>query len=257
MPSAVRSKSYSTVEVKPDSATPKSTLAPSSPGSPKAVHFAPAFKAASRALLPIEAWSLYHFETHCRQCTDCYNPLDAPSEGRRLCAAGYGLAQDVAEHVHRRDGAVYSRALENHKLVRVDLPEGYTQVPQLLKFMERAQRKTHRTTVPLVSYDPVPTRRSTPVDDERTKVTVEAARSKTHRTSTHKSTRHRTVVVQEDDDEVERTSTKSSAQKERRGSLYYEDLARQRKDAYEVEVRQPERRERRRDRERPLSGFWL
>ena len=240
---------YSTVEVKPDSATSKSNIAPSSPGSPKAVRFAPAFKAESRALDLAESWSCYHLETHCRQCNECYKPV----ESRQLCATGLALARDVAEHVYRQDGAVYSRKKDNTKLVQVDLPKDYTQVPQVLKLLERAQRTKHRAP-PVVSYEPVFSRRTTPDEDERTtKVTIEPTRAKSHRSSKHKSTRYKTVVVQEDVDESATTPVK----KERRGSLYYEDMARQRKEAYEVEIRQPDRKERRRDRERPLSGFWL
>ncbi|GAJ02114.1 unnamed protein product, partial [marine sediment metagenome] len=221
-------------------------------GSPKTVHFAPAVKAQSRALLPVEAWSLYHFEAHCRKCNDCYNPLDAAAEGRRLCSEGLSLGRDVAEHVYRQDGVVYSRKKDNHKLVQVDLPKDYTQVPQLLRMVAR---RTAQRTVPVVTYDPVPARRPTPEEDERTKVTIEPARSKSHRSSKHKSTRYKTVVVQED---VESTAATKPAPKERRGSLYYEDMERRRKEAYDIEIRQPEqRKERRRDRDRPLSGFWL
>ncbi|KAK5680039.1 hypothetical protein LTS10_007987 [Elasticomyces elasticus] len=255
MPSA--RGAYSTVEVRPDNAT-KSNIAPSSPGSPKAVRFAPSTKAESRALLPIEAWSLYHYETHARQCDTCYNTLDTTSG--RLCATGQSLARDVAEHVHRLDGNVYSRKKDNHKLVQVELPQGYTQVPQLLKSLERARRTTSRAP-PVVSYEPVSPRRTTPEHDydyeQGTKVTIESARtqpSKSHSKSKHKSTRYKTVIVEE---EPEAAKQRTPVSKERRGSLYYEDEARQRKEAYEVEIRQPDRKERRRERERPKSGFWL
>ncbi|TKA73739.1 hypothetical protein B0A55_05456 [Friedmanniomyces simplex] len=254
MPSA-RGKNYSTIEVRPDSATSKSNIAPSSPGSPKAVRFAPSTKAEPRALLPIEAWSLYHFETHCRQCNECYGP----SEGRRLCPTGHGLAQDVAEHVYRLDGNVYSRKKDNHKLVQVEISPDYTQVAQLLKSTERPSRTSHRA-APVISYDrtyPVPARRTTPEEnydyEEGTRVTMEPARSKTQSRSKHKSTRYKTVIVEEDDAPAARTPVS----KERRGSLYYDDMARQRKEAYEVEIRQPDRKERRREREPPKSGFWL
>ncbi|KAK5682718.1 hypothetical protein LTS10_005848 [Elasticomyces elasticus] len=107
----------------------------------KAVRFAPGTKADLRALLPIEAWSLYHYETHARQCDTCYNTLDTTSG--RLCGTGRSLARDVAEHVYRLDGKVYSRKKENHNIVQVALPQGYTQLPQLLKSLERARRATY------------------------------------------------------------------------------------------------------------------
>ncbi|KAK0772959.1 hypothetical protein LTR91_019637 [Friedmanniomyces endolithicus] len=255
MPSA-RRVNYSTVEVRPDGATSKSNIAPSSPGSPKAVRFAPSAKAEPRALLPIEAWSLYHLETHCRQCDDCY----APSHVRQLCAIGHGLASDVAEHFYRLDGKVYSRTKDNHKLVQVELPREYVHVAQLLKSMESIPRTSTRA-APVISYDrtyPAPARRIT-LDEEEdyrkgTKVTIEPARthSKTQNHSKHRSTRYRTVIVEDED-----TAARTPVQKERRGSLYYDDMARQRKEEYEVEIRQPHRKERRRDRERPVSGFWL
>jgi hypothetical protein len=262
MPSRGRQQ-YSTVEVKPESVTSKSNIAPSSPGSPKKVAFAPCIKAEARALSGAEAWSLYHFEAHARQCPDCYNPLDVHLEGRSLCATGHGLAQDVAEHVYRKDGVVYSKKKDNHKLVQVDLPREYTQVPQLLRSMERALRTTHRT-VPIISYDPsypVSARRTTKLDndyEDRTEVIIEPARtdSKRQSKSKHKTTRYKTVVVDED---IEASAARQPdpARKEKRGSLYYEDLQRQRKEAYRVEVREPERRERRRERDRPRSEYYV
>ncbi|KAK0821183.1 hypothetical protein LTR91_017422 [Friedmanniomyces endolithicus] len=257
MPSA-RRENYSTVEVRPDGATSKSNIALSSPGSPKAVRFAPSAKAEPRALLPIEAWSLYHLETHCRQCDDCY----APFHVRNLCAIGHGLASDLAEHVYRLDGKVYSRTKDNHKLVQVELPREYVHVAQLLKSMESVPRTTSRA-APVISYDrtyPAPARRITldEEDDYRegTKVTIEPEPARTHSKtqshSKHRSTRYRTVIVEDED-----TAARTPVQKERRGSLYYDDMLRQRKEEYEVEIRQPHRKERRRDRERPVSGFWL
>lgn len=259
MPSG-RRQQYTTVEVKPESVTSKSNIAPASPGSPKKVAFAPCIKAEARQLTHPEAWSLYNFEAHARQCPDCYDPR----EGQSLCATGHGLAQDVAEHVYRKDGIVYSKKKDNHKLVQVDLPRDYTQVPRLLKSMERALRTTHRT-VPIISYDqtyPVSARRTTKVDDEyddgRKNVVVEPARSGSkHQSRTkHKTTRYKTVVVNED---VEASASRQPdpVRKERRGSLYYEDLEKQRKEPYRVEIREPERRERRRDRERPRSEYFL
>ncbi|KAK4549461.1 hypothetical protein LTR36_006458 [Oleoguttula mirabilis] len=259
MPSQSR-RQYVTVEVKPENvSSSKAKLTPSSPGSPKAVHFATLEKAKPRALTPTEAWSLYHFEAHAGQCRDCYGPLEVHQQGRRLCATGHGLAQDVAEHVYRQDGVVYSRKKDNHKLVRVDMPHNYPQLSQLLKTMDRAIRSAPRT-VPIVSYDrtyPVSARRTAPeandaYEDERAEVVIEpAVTTPSRHKSKQKSTRYTTVVLEED---VEATTT---LRKERRGSLYYDDMQRQRKEAYKVEIREPERSKESRRRERPKSGFWL
>ncbi|KAK5125029.1 hypothetical protein LTR85_001220 [Meristemomyces frigidus] len=262
MPSQSR-RQYVTVEVKPENiSSSKANLSPSSPGSPKAVRFASATleKAQPRKLSQTEAWSLYHFETHAQQCADCYNPLEVHREGRRLCATGHGLAQDVAEHVYHKDGIVYSRKKDNHKLVRVDMPHGYAQLAQLLKTMDRAIRSAPRT-VPIVSYDrtyPVPARRTAPepeddYEEERREIVIEPASTPSRPKSKHRTTRYSTVVLEENVEAVT-----SSSRKERRGSLYYDDMQRQRKEAYKVEIREPERSSKEsRRRERPKSGFWL
>ncbi|EMC99678.1 hypothetical protein BAUCODRAFT_345442 [Baudoinia panamericana UAMH 10762] len=258
MPSQ-RRQQYSTVEVRPEALNAKSGSTPASPGSPKKVAFAPCAKADSRTLSPVEAWSLYYFEAHAVQCLHCRNPLDMHLHGRRLCATGHSLAQDVAEHVYRQDGVVYSRKKDNHKLVSVEIPPHYTQVPQFLRVMERGLRTTHRT-APIINYDPnyvVSPRRTNEADayesdDDRTEVIIKPARteSKSHRKSRHE---YRTVVIDEDVEDRS-ASRPTPGPKERRGSIYYEDLAKSRKEAYHVEIRKPEG-ERRRP-ERPKSGFW-
>jgi hypothetical protein len=250
MPSNSR-RGYVTVEVKPDSAKKPSNLAPSSPtpGSPgKTVRFETAAKAEPREPSNAESWSFYHFECHARQCPECRDPLDR----RALCQTGHSLAQDVAEHVYRRDGVVYSKQKDNYKLVEINMPRDYNQTAQLLRSMEKALRDRK---APIISYDrtyPVAPRRTE--DDEydengRREVIIEPASSKpTRHSSKHKSARYSTVVI---NDDVER-----SAPKERRGSLYYEDMSRRRKEGYKVEIRTPESSERK-ERRRHKNEIYL
>lgn len=266
MPSA-RGRGYSTVEVRPDgpASTSKSNIAPSSPTSPKAVRFAPFAKAEPRELTQGEAWSLYHFESHARRCRYCYNPLDVATEGRKLCDQGFDLAQDVAEHVYRADGVVYSRKKDNYKLVEVELPSDYSQVRQLLRWHERLSKSSRRK-APVIDYEssyPATSRRANPDIDELVEkldeVVIEPAQTemKSRRKSRQKSTKYKTVVVEE---AVPAPTTRRSTLSDgRRGSLYWEDMQRERRAAYNVEIREPERTERRRDGglERPRSGFWL
>ncbi|WPG98363.1 Hypothetical protein R9X50_00115200 [Acrodontium crateriforme] len=252
------------IEVKPGNLAPKSNMAPSSPspsGSPKAVRFAPEglVKSKARALTPTEAWSFYHFETHCRQCHTCFNPAEARARGGRLCPAGHGLAQDVREHVYLKDGQVYSSQKENHKRVLLELEPGYDQLRQLFRILDRStQPSTHRT-VPIVTYD---TRlpESEPVY-ERNEVIIEPSHTSTRR-SQHKSTRYRPVVVS-DDTEIKPVSPvrtpPSPTLTERRGSLYVKDMQRPRDKAYHVEIREPaDVREhgRRQEHHRRSTGYW-
>ena len=255
------------VEVTPTGIASRSTnTPPSSPGSPKAVRFAPdaLVKLESRPLTVTEAWPLYHFECHALRCRACYISPELHSNGRRLCASGDILAKDVAEHVYYKDGDVYSRKKDNHKLVRVQLPPKYTQVLPMLKSRERAIKTTHKI-VPIISYAP-PAARQVPeleVDSEepeRRTVVVEPASSERvpRRSPKHSSDRYGPVVIEENH-EVSSSST-SSSRHDTRGSLYHNDEARRRQGSYRVVIREPERRESRRDqgreRERPRSMFW-
>ncbi|CZT22937.1 uncharacterized protein RCC_08645 [Ramularia collo-cygni] len=239
-----------------------SNKSPQSPSSPKAVRFAPSSgNAISRPLTTIEAWSLYHFENHARHCASCYNPLQVVQRGGQLCDIGHGLAQDVAYHVYHREGEFYSTSKDDAKLVRIEIPPGYTQLRSLLKSMDRALR-SHRisTSSPIISYDrtyPVAPRR---FDDrsERESVFVEPASSSSHsksshhRKSKHKSSRYSTVALNDDDDDGYAVKSPSSPI-QRRGTLYEQDMQRK-KENYRVEIREPTRHGREKERR---SGVWL
>ncbi|GAB7349280.1 hypothetical protein MBLNU459_g8426t1 [Dothideomycetes sp. NU459] len=108
----------------------------------------------SRPLSQKEAWSLYHFELHARDCVHCYDPYSRYKAGRRLCPTGDALAQDMAIHVCMRNGEVYERFSDGHKPSRVEVTHGYEQVLGQLKATERRERRNARS--PIV----VPARRS-------------------------------------------------------------------------------------------------
>lgn len=266
---AARGKQYLTQEVKPSNMGGANMAPVSPPGSPsqKKARFASApIEGVSRPLSTTEAWSLWHFETHARQCNDCYRPLDVAREGRRLCDTGHALAQDVAEHVYHKAGEIYSKKTDDHKLVRVELPPNYDQTRELLQAIDRALRKNLRTT-PIISYDtnyPVSRRRSPSAerrsrcrDDPKETVYIEPGNTerdrRPQRRSTHKGRRYEKVVV---DDNVESDMTREKKPDSRRGSLYDTDIQRLKKDkGYLVEIREPETRyyrspERRRERDR-------
>lgn len=259
MPSVSRGKGYITQEVKPNSSS--ANLAPSSPpGSPstKKARFATApIEGVSRPLSSIEEWSLYHFETHARQCDHCYNPLDVHLKGKRLCDTGHALAQDVAEHVYHKAGEVYSKKCDNHKLVRVELPPNYNHTRNLLRVMDRAVRSTIRTT-PVISYDPTypVTRRRSPSPERRRRHSDDGRRETVYiepgkpdsdrrprRRNTHKSRRYETVVVNDDIEADMARQPKKKPDTSRRGSLYDTDIQRLKKDQdYVVEIREPDSR---------------
>ncbi|KAK4635142.1 hypothetical protein CLAFUW4_01162 [Fulvia fulva] len=243
------------VEVKPDNA-PTSNIAPSSPSLRKAVRFAPRSEdRASRPLTSTEAWSLYHFESHARHCPACYCPLEVYRRGEQLCPIGHGLAQDVALHCYHLNGEVYSTTKDSNsnKLVRVEVPHGYSQLRSLLRSMEHRLR-SHRAT-PLVSYDrsyPISARKSWTPETEPENVILETGTS-SRRRSTHRPVRYSTVVVV--DNAIEDVSATTST-KERRGTLYEKEMQRKPKD-YRVEIREPSesRKERRRHRDSGVSFF--
>jgi len=130
--------------------------------------------------------------------------------------------------------------------------------------MDRHIRSAPRK-APVVSYDsnyPIAARRPGAKDaeeswKERGDIVIEPGNSRrdTERTkSKHDPKRRRDTVVE--DDLQPSLAVQEPERRERRGSLYYEDMRRQRKHAYKVEIREPERREREgRRRERYKEGY--
>jgi len=189
------------------------------------------------------------------RCQYCNDPYRVYRKQRSLCPNGKDLAKDLACHVYLRDGEVYSTRKEDHKLVRVEVKAGYRNAQGLLESMRYHLNGSSRSR-PVINYDQTPAttrpRERTPErrESKRETVVIEPASSKPERRSSHHGSRHKprkydTVVVQ-DNSETQPTTTKY---KERRGSLYETDMARQKKDrGYRVEVREPEDRQRKRDR---------
>lgn len=268
MPSNSR-RQYQTVVVKPEWSESKSYTAPDAAPSPrrtpKAVHFDDdtVVKADARDATLAEKWSLYNFERHATRCPECYNPLHVYQREENLCPTGHAMAQDVDMHVFRQDGYVYSTTKDNHKLVPIKFPNGYVQTAQLLRALEWIRKKSKRLPPRIIHEKtyPVTERRGVQGDeydyqkDRREPIILEPASSDGYRSSRRTSARSRPegygVVI---DEGVETSASRPAVPRERRGSLYYEDLKCKRTEKYRVEIREPERHGSRR--ERHISGFW-
>ncbi|KAJ8116039.1 hypothetical protein OPT61_g2449 [Boeremia exigua] len=197
----------------------------------------------SRPVTNTESWALYDFEMHARKCAYCHDAYEVHRSHERLCELGHRLAQDVASYIYNKDGKVYSTKEEDNKVVQVELPSTYVEVSSLLRAIERSLR--HRTRRSFVSMDrsyAIPPRTSTmPARQKSVKVEHEKPRTKSSRP------RSGEVVDWPDKVEISNNSPK-------RGSLYEEDLAKQRRSAkYNVEVREPSARDLR---EHRLSGYY-
>lgn len=244
---------------------------PTSPTSPKAVHFAKSTSqlvtGISRELTPTEAWSLYHFEIHARRCENfCRDPLRGYLRGRRMCDTGSAYAKDVALHIYYKDGDIYAVQHEGLKPTRVEVPTAYDQVRSLLqKYAYRARKHASR---PTVTHDL--SRKAKPTHDrapERTEVVIEPGDSRRDKRSSDrktkaKSSHYKTVVVHEDGVAPESAPAPLPAQtlpdtklKERRGSLYHSDRPRKTKQ-YHVEERLPSWERSKRE-EKRKSGVYL
>jgi hypothetical protein len=146
--------------------TPKesSSTMDSAPPSPKGrgvnFHDSPV----SSELRPIsnrEGWALHFFEDHARKCADCHDPYGRHLNHEHLCDEGHQLAQGVARMLYAmKDGRIYSHPRrsskdgddeESYRLVRVEVPNGYTECLGLLRAIERSIR--HRRRTPFVSFD--------------------------------------------------------------------------------------------------------
>jgi hypothetical protein len=191
----------------------------------------------SRPVNTSESWAAYYFETHARKCDHCHKAYEVHRNHQRLCDEGHRLAQDVAHYIYNKnDGATYSTVEEDNKLVRVEVPAGYVEVASLLRAIERSLR--HRSRKPFVSMDRsyYVAPRTAPASPQRSTEVVDWPQ---HTTSKPKRPL------------AEISNTPSS----KRGSLYEEDLAKQRRAAkhYAVEVREPSPRD---TREHRSSGYY-
>lgn len=199
-----------------------------------------------------ESWAAYHFEMHARKCAHCHNPYEVHRNHDQLCDVGHALAQDVARYIYQKsDGATYSTMEENNKLVRVEIPAGYVEVCSLLKAIERSLR--HRSRKPFVSMD-----RSyyvaprSPPSSPRRSHTVKVEQEPKSKT---KSSREIVDWPQHTTKAKRPLAEISNTPNSKRGSLYEEDLAKQRRNAkhYAVEVREPSIRD---TRDRIVSDYY-
>lgn len=210
----------------------------------------------SRPVNTAESWAAYHFESHACKCAYCHNPYEVHRNRQQLCEHGHRLAQEVVRYIYNKsDGETYSTIEEENKVVRVEVPAGYVEVHSLLKAVERSLR--HRSRTPFVSMDRsyYVAPRTAPALPQRSRSVKVDNNPKTQA----KSSRPRSGEI------VEWPESKLKAKRalaeisttpnSKRGSLYEEDLAKQRRNAkhYSVEVREPTLRDLR---EHRLSGYY-
>ncbi|CAI6332044.1 unnamed protein product [Periconia digitata] len=199
----------------------------------------------SRPVTHQESWAAYDFELHAQKCAYCRDPYEVHRNKQHLCERGHSLAQDVAAILYNhKDGETYSTAEEDNKLVRVEIPSAYVQVRGLLKAIERSLR--HRSRTPFVSMDKtyfIPARQPT------------RARSVKIEQSPKSRPRSGEIVDWPGEEVRLEKSISVPHSKSKRGSLYDQDLANQRRNAsrYNVEVREPSRRD---FLENRLSGYY-
>ncbi|KAF2641056.1 hypothetical protein P280DRAFT_517286 [Massarina eburnea CBS 473.64] len=208
----------------------------------------------SRPVNMKESWAAYDFELHAHKCAYCRDPYEVHRAHEQLCEVGHRLAQEVAEFLYNRpDGETYSTTEEDNKLVRVEVPSGYSQVKGLLKAIERSLR--HRSRTPFVSMDRtyyvaarVPTRAKSVKADTKSVKVDQAPKVKSIKPSRPRSGE----IVEWPGME---TRVEVAAPHKKRGSLYEQDVAAQRRHEkqYHVEVREPSRRDLR---EQRLSGYY-
>lgn len=194
----------------------------------------------SRPVNVAESWAVYYFEQHAKSCAYCHNPYEVHRKHEQLCDHGHRLAQEVAQYIYNgANGQTYSMFEENHKLVRVELPAGFDQVRGLLRAIERSLR--HRSRTPFVSMD-----RTYYVSERipRRSQSVKVEHSKSRR-------RPRTGEIvdwpEQDATTAKRTilTEVNNSLDRKRGSIYEQDLAAQRRNAkkYNIEVREPSTRD--------------
>lgn len=100
---------------------------------------------ASRPLTSREAWFIYDYEDHARNCHSCNS--DA------ICDVGYALSRDVRIHVCMHDGEICSTMPdETGSWVRVEVPHGYDRARDLLS-IDRQRLRGPRRPARVISYD--------------------------------------------------------------------------------------------------------
>jgi hypothetical protein len=214
----------------------------------------------SRPVSPAESWAAYDFEMHARKCAFCHDPYEVHRTHGQLCDVGHRLAQDVAHFIYNgADGLTYSQFEEDHKLVRVEIPASYGEVRGLLKAIERSLR--HRSRTPFVSQDRtyyVAARVVAPQPQRTKSIKVEQApkiKSKPRPRSGEIVDWPAAPKVVAPAPKAAPVTEINSSLNAKRGSLYEQDLAAERRNAqrYTVEVREPSTSDIRNHR---LSGYY-
>ncbi|KAH9879675.1 hypothetical protein IAQ61_001494 [Plenodomus lingam] len=197
----------------------------------------------SRPVNTDESWPAYHFEMHARKCAYCHSPYEVFRNHDQLCDVGHRLAQEVARFIYNRDGATYSTVEEDNKIVRVELPAGYIEVAGLLKAIERSLRSRSRRSFVSMDRSYYIAPRSPPTIPQRSR-SVKVEQEPKIRSKASRPRSGEIVDWPESQPKPKRALTEiSNTAGSKRGSLYEEDLAKQRRNAkhYSVEVREPTR----------------
>jgi len=207
----------------------------------------------SRPVNTAESWAAYDFEMHARNCVYCHNPYEVHRDHRQLCDVGHRLAQGVAHFIYNGvDGMTYSQFEEDHKLVRVEMPPSYGEVRGLLKAIERSVR--HRSRVPFVSQDRTYYVAPRGVAPQRTK-SVKLDQAPKIKSKPRPRSGEIVDWPSSPKPKAPLAEISSSISNAKRGSLYEQDLAMERRNAqkYAVEVREPSMSDVRNHR---LSGYY-
>jgi hypothetical protein len=210
----------------------------------------------SRPVNTAESWAAYHFEMHARKCAYCHNPYEVHRNREQLCDVGHRLAQEVTRFIYNKaDGKTYSTVEEDHKPVRVEIPAGYIEVSSLLRAIERSLR--HRSRRNFVSMDKnyyVAAR--TPTSPVKRSNSVKVSQDVKSKTKPSRPRSGEIVDWPESQPKSKRVLAEiSNTANSKRGSLYEQDLAEQRRNVnkYKVEVREPSARDLRDHRS---SGYY-
>ncbi|KAI5196846.1 hypothetical protein E4T42_02011 [Aureobasidium subglaciale] len=157
---------------------------PSSPPSPR-VRFSDSSSivtSVSRPLSSEEAWLLYDFETHCRDCRQCISPYKRWQAGAPLCHKGTHMSKRVAEAIYMQKGKIFERYTRHKKPSQVEVPHTYTYLREQLLVMEEAsairharQQEEQRPSVKI--HNDSHRRNDEPRRSSSTEVVIEAGRS--------------------------------------------------------------------------------
>lgn len=202
----------------------------------------------SRPVTNDEHWTLYYFEDHAANCSQCHDPYRVHKSGNRLCDKGHELAINVARIVYyskSRDG-VFSRNKEDQQEIRVEIPAKYVETLGLLQAIQRALRYGEHWLKPQ-SYDKT---YLVPPRHQHTDYTGHSSsdESKSSQRSRGSSSSEYETRIAEPKPR-QRSRRDSMLDDSKRGSLYAKDMSelleqhkREQKLKYNLEVRQPSSR---------------